>query len=52
ELNRRIDETNKRIDTITQELGRRIDETNKRIDGIYALLLDIQKLLMEIAKKS
>ncbi|MEM4732317.1 MAG: hypothetical protein QXO48_04140, partial [Desulfurococcaceae archaeon] len=52
ETNQRIDETNKRIDAIIQELGRRIDETNKRIDGVYALLLDIQKLLMEIAKKS
>ncbi|MCU7787783.1 hypothetical protein ODS41_07640 [Pyrobaculum sp. 3827-6] len=52
ELGRRIDETNKRIDAIAQELGRRIDETNKRIDGVYALLLDIQKLLVEIARKS
>ena len=51
ETNQRIDETNKRIDAIIQELGRRIDETNKRIDGVYALLLDIQKLLMEIAKR-
>ncbi|WP_148682925.1 coiled-coil domain-containing protein [Pyrobaculum ferrireducens] len=52
ETNMRIDETNKRIDAIAQELGRRIDETNKRIDGVYALLLDMQKLLVEIARKS
>ncbi|MGC9131929.1 MAG: hypothetical protein ACP5H5_10160 [Pyrobaculum sp.] len=52
EVNQRIDQTNRRIDMIAQELGRRIDETNKRIDGVYALLLDIQKLLVEIARKS
>ncbi|MGD9971459.1 MAG: hypothetical protein AB7S77_00205, partial [Desulfatirhabdiaceae bacterium] len=27
---RRIDETNKRIDSLREELGNRIDETNKR----------------------
>ena len=31
---RRIDETNKRIDSVRDELGRKIDETNKRIDSI------------------
>jgi len=31
---RRIDETNKRIDTVREELGQRIDETNKRMDGM------------------
>ncbi|MBW1696059.1 MAG: hypothetical protein JRH18_08995 [Deltaproteobacteria bacterium] len=31
---RRIDETNKRIDLVREELGKRIDETNKRIDDV------------------
>jgi len=31
---RRIDETNKRIDTVREELGQRIDETNNRIDNV------------------
>ena len=31
---RRIDETNKRIDAVRDELVQRIDETNKRIDGV------------------
>ncbi len=61
ELNRRIDETNRRIDELAQslnaridaavaELNRRIDETNKRIDGLYALLGDVQKSIIELAK--
>lgn len=59
ELSRRIDETNRRID----EVNKRIDEVEKRIDavaqslgqridGLYAVLLDIHKLLVGIAGKS
>lgn len=40
EQSRRIDETNKKIDTIHTDLLRRIDETNKRIDGIHGDLLN------------
>jgi predicted nuclease with TOPRIM domain len=31
---RRIDETNKRVDAIREDLGQRIEETNKRIDAV------------------
>ena len=37
-LNLRIDETNKRIDAVREELTARIDETNKRIDALSARL--------------
>jgi len=30
----RIDGTNKRIDSVREELGGKIDETNKRIDSV------------------
>ena len=56
ETNKRMlemqNELSKRIDAVMLSLSQRIDETNKRIDGLYALLLDIQKLLVEIARKS
>jgi hypothetical protein len=66
EVYKRIDETNKRIDELTlliqrqfTEVHRRVDETNKRIDEIsrrmnalQTTLLEIQKLLVEVVRKS
>lgn len=66
ELDKRIDETNRRIDEVNKridELSKRIDDVEKRIDavaqslgqridGLYAVLLDIHKLLVGIAGKS
>jgi len=56
-LSARIDETNRRIDEMVKSLSARIDETNKRIDelakridALQTTLLEIQKLLIELAK--
>ena len=35
EVKKRIDETNKRIDSIQLELSEKIDETNRKIDTIH-----------------
>lgn len=61
EQNRRIDETNKRIDSLADSLNKRIDaladslnkridETNKRIDSLEARIDDLQKAMLEIQK--
>ncbi len=36
---RRIDETNKRIDKVHDDLLARIDETNKRLDRLYEVIV-------------
>ncbi|MFH1966131.1 MAG: hypothetical protein ABIJ42_11435 [Acidobacteriota bacterium] len=36
---RRIDETNKRIDAVREELGSKITETNKRLDRLYEVIV-------------
>jgi len=36
---RRIDETNKRIDSVREELGLEIRETNKRLDRLYEVIV-------------
>ena len=36
---RRIDETNKRIDSVRDELGRKIDETNDRLNRLYEVIV-------------
>ena len=36
---RRIDETNKRIDAVREELGSKVTETNKRLDRLYEVIV-------------
>jgi len=45
-LNRRIDDTNKRIDDLNTSLNKRIDDTNKRIDDIKE---DLRLLHQEVS---
>jgi uncharacterized coiled-coil DUF342 family protein len=56
ETNRRIDEVVKmlsaRIDDLAKLLSARIDETNKRIDALQITLLEIQKLLIELVRRT
>ena len=56
ETNRRIDEVVKmlstRIDDLAKSLSARIDETNKRIDVLQTTLLEIQKLLIELVRRT
>jgi len=54
-LDRRIDETNRRIDDLTKSLSARIDETNRRIDEIAkslsARIDETNRRIDELAKR-
>ncbi len=54
-LNKRIDETNKRIDDKFETLNKRIDETNKRIDDKFETLNkridELRKEIRELSKE-
>ena len=39
EINKRLDETNKRVDGVRDELTRQIQEINKRLDRLYEVIV-------------